>query len=161
MPQPRTTGTPPGVGQSAPQLRYVKPDRSNAELAVLKGEVVILCTFPSVDTSTCAAETRAFNVHASGLGAHVLIVSMDLPPALKRFCEAEGITKVQTGSDFRFRDGADRWGLALIEGNLTGTLARCVWVIDKEGVIRYYQQPDLLGLEPDYAPILAAAGELL
>lgn len=61
MPQPSTIGTLPQVGTAAPQLRYVKQDRSNADLASLKGDVVILLSVPSLDTGVCATETRTFN----------------------------------------------------------------------------------------------------
>jgi thiol peroxidase len=86
---------------------------------------------------------------------------MDLPFAMKRFCLAEGITNVHTGSDFRYRDAGDQWGARLMEGNLNGTLARVTWVIDKEGVVRYMEVAPELGAEPDYEAALAAARSLL
>jgi thiol peroxidase len=108
MPQPRTIGTLPDVGSTAPELRFVKQDKSNASLSDLLGQVVLLFSVPSLDTSTCATEMRTFNAKAAGSGAHVLVVSMDLPFAMKRFCETEGIVNVHTGSDFRFRDLSER-----------------------------------------------------
>ena len=161
MPQPRTIGALPNVGQAAPKLRFVKQDRTNAELTDLKGQVVLLLSFPSLDTSTCATETRTFNKKAAGLGAHVLVVSMDLPFAMKRFCETEGIVNVHTGSDFRFRDMSETWGAAIAEGPLQGTHCRAVWVIDKEGVIRYHELTPELGNEPDYDAALNAARGLI
>lgn len=161
MPQPRTIGTLPGVGTAAPQLRFVKQDRSNADLASLKGQVVVLVSVPSLDTSVCATETRTFNQKAAGLGAQVLVMSMDLPFAMKRFCETEGIANVHTGSDFRFRDLATTWGAAFAEGPMEGVTCRAVWVIDKEGTIRYHELTPELGSEPDYDAALNAAKGLL
>ncbi len=161
MPQPATVGTLPGVGETAPRLRYVKQDKSNAELADLKGQVVLLFSVPSLDTNTCATETRMFNQKAAGLGAHVLVVSMDLPFAMKRFCATEGITNVHTGSDFRFRDMSEKWGAAITDGPMQGTHCRAVWVLDKEGVIRYHELTPELGGEPDYEAALSAARVLL
>ena len=155
------TGRLPGVGSLAPQLRYVQQDKSDAELASMKGEVVVLFAVPSLDTSTCALETRTFNKLAAGLGAQVLVVSMDLPFAQKRFCIAEGIDRVKTGSDFRFRDMSDRWNAAIAEGNMRGTLGRIVWVIDRGGVIRYEEVTAELGQEPDYEAVLNAAKALI
>jgi len=151
----------PKVGSAAPQLRYVKTDKSDASLADHKGQVVLLLMFPSVDTSTCALETRTFNQRAAGLGAKVLIVSMDLPFALKRFCAAEGIDRVETGSDFRFREAGDLWGTRIIEGNMNGTLGRVTWVIDKDGTVRYVEITKELGAEPDYEAALNVAKALL
>ncbi|MBK6543546.1 MAG: redoxin family protein [Flavobacteriales bacterium] len=95
MPQPRFHGPLPQPGTTAPTLRYVKQDRTEGSLAELNGHVVVLLTFPSMDTSTCALETRTFNKLATGLGAKVLAVTMDLPFAMKRFCAAEGIENVE------------------------------------------------------------------
>lgn len=161
MPQPRVNGPLPMPGSMAPQLRYVKQDRTEGALTDHLGQVVVLLMFPSLDTSTCALETRTFNKLAVGLGATVLVVTMDLPFAMKRFCIAEGIDHVLTGSDFRYRDAGDRWGARLMEGNLNGTLARVTWVIDQEGMVRYMEVAPELSAEPDYEAALAAARSLL
>ena len=58
----------PAVNTSAPQLRYVKQDKTDATLADHKGHVVLLFMLPSLDTSTCAVETRVFNQRVAGLG---------------------------------------------------------------------------------------------
>lgn len=161
MPQPRTTGPLPQVGDPAPQLRYVKQDRSNADLSSLKGEVVVLLSVPSLDTRVCAIETRAFNEKAAGLGARVIVASMDLPFAMKRFCETESIENVEPASDFRFRDLSEKWGAAIAEGPLEATTCRAVWVIDREGIIRYFELTPELSSEPDYDAALNAAKGLL
>lgn len=161
MPQPPFHGPLPVVGTVAPTLRYVKADRQEGRLSDLKGEVVVLIAFPSVDTKTCALETRTFNERATGLGAIVVSISMDLPPALTRFCAAEGIDKVMAVSDYRYRDAAHIWGAALMEGNLAGTLARITWVIDRDGVVRYLEVAPELGAEPDYEGALNSAKSLL
>ena len=161
MAQPPTIGTLPSVGATAPQLRFVRQDRSNTELAELKGNVVLLVSLPSLDTGVCATETRTFNQMAAGLGAHVLVMSMDLPFAMKRFCDTEGITNVHTGSDFRFRDLSEKWGAAIAEGPMQGVHCRAVWVIDKEGVIRYHELTPELGSEPNYQAALTSAKALL
>ncbi len=161
MPQPAFHGPLPSVGTLAPTLRYVKADRHEATLLDHRGRVVVLIAFPSVDTSTCAMEMRAFNQKASELGADVLAISLDLPFALKRFCAAEGIVNVEAGSDFRYHDAAHVWGAALTEGPLAGTLGRITWVIDREGVVRYLEVTPELSVEPDYEAVLNAAKALL
>jgi thiol peroxidase len=161
MPQPATIGRLPQVGDTAPQLRYVKQDCSNATLADLKGNVVVLLSVPSLDTGVCATETRTFNQKAAGLGAKVIVMSMDLPFAMKRFCDTEGITNVEPASDFRFRDLSEKWGAAIVEGPMQGITCRAVWVIDKQGVVRYHELTPELGSEPDYEGALNAAKGLL
>lgn len=161
MAQPRFHGPLPQPGTVAPTLRFVKQDRTEGTLAELKGHVVILLTFPSVDTSTCALETRTFNKLATGLGAKVLAVTTDLHFALKRFCAAEGIENVEAGSDFRYHDMAHVWGAAITEGNMAGVTGRITWVIDKEGVVRYLEVAPELGAEPNYDAALAATQALV
>lgn len=160
MAQPPFSGTLPAIGSKAPQLRYVKTDRTEGALTDHLGHVVVLLMFPSVDTSTCALETRTFNKLATGLGAKVLAVTADLHFALKRFCAAEGIENVEAGSDFRYRD-ADAWGTRIAEGGMNGVLGRVTFVIDKEGVVRYCEVAPELGNEPDYDAALNAAKALL
>jgi thiol peroxidase len=160
MPLPKLLGAIPTTGTPAPTLRYVKQDRSNAALADLKGKVVVVLSVPSLDTDVCARETRTFNQKAAGLGAQVLVVSVDTPFAMKRFCTTEGITNVEPGSDFRFHD-LDAWGVRITEGPMEATAARAAWVVDREGVIRYHELVPELGQEPQYEAILAAAAKLL
>lgn len=160
MPQPAFSGSLPAIGASAPQLRYVKVDKTEGSLTDHRGHVVVLLMFPSVDTSTCATEMRTFNKLATGMGAWVLAVTADLHYAMKRFCAAEGIENVEVGSDFRYRD-ADGWGARIEVGNMNGLLGRVTFVIDKEGVVRYYEVAPELGAEPDYEAALAAAKGLL
>jgi thioredoxin-dependent peroxiredoxin len=161
VPQPRFHGPLPQPGTTAPTLRYVKQDKTEATLAEHRGEVVVLIAFPSVDTSTCALETRTFNKLATNMGARVVSISVDLHYALRRFCAAEGIDRVEAGSDFRYHDAAHVWGAAIVEGNMTGTLGRITWVIDKEGVIRYLEVAPELGTEPDYDAAIAAVKGLV
>ncbi len=55
----------------------------------------------------------------------------------------------------------DGWGVRIAEGPMQAATARAVWVIDKEGIIRYQQLVPELGHEPEYDAALAAAAKLL
>ncbi len=62
----------------------------------------MLNIFPSIDTDVCATSVRKFNEKAAALdNTRVICLSKDLPFALKRFCGAEGIENVVSGSLFR------------------------------------------------------------
>lgn len=153
-------GSLPKVGVAVPNIRFVGTDLAEGDLAGLKGKPVVLFSVPSVDTGVCAAETRAFNKRLSGMGAAGVAISQDLPFALNRFCAAEGIDNVQAVSDFRFRD-MDKLGVRMTDGPLAGLLARVVFVIDKEGVLRYTQVVPEVTTEPDYEAVLAETRKLL
>lgn len=151
-------GEPVNVGDQAPDFLAVKQDMSEARLSDYAGKTVVLSVVPSLDTKVCALQTRAFNEKASALGEGVVIltISMDLPMAQKRFCAAEGIERVVTLSDFRYWEFAQKYGQRIKE---TGLLARAIYVIGPDGVVRYKQLVPELTSEPDYdAALNAIAG---
>ncbi|ALM90598.1 MULTISPECIES: thiol peroxidase [Alteromonas] len=151
-----TVGSLPEVGQQAPDFTLVKADLGEVTLADLKGKRVILNIFPSVDTGTCATSVRKFNEQAAGLdNTQVICVSADLPFAAGRFCGAEGIENVITGSTFRTSFGDD-YGVAFTSMPLTGLLSRTVVVIDTDGKVLYTEQVAETTEEPNYDSAMAA-----
>ncbi|MBT82241.1 MAG: lipid hydroperoxide peroxidase [Alteromonadaceae bacterium] len=151
-----TLGDLPAVGTPAPAFELVKSDLSTVSSADLSGKKVVLNIFPSVDTGTCAMSVRKFNEKAASLDNTVVIcVSADLPFAAGRFCGAEGIENVLTGSTFRSDFGTD-YNVTFTTGPLTGLLSRSVVVIDEEGKVAYTQQVAETADEPDYEAAIAA-----
>src|SRR6185369_13032014 len=113
---------------------------------------------PSVDTGTCATETRKFNEKATSVpGVTVLVASADLPFAIKRFCAAEGIANVHPVSDVRDRDLGRRFGVAIADAPMQGVNTRAAFVIDPAGRVKYASLVPEITQEPDYDAILAAA----
>lgn len=147
------------VGDAAPDFTAVGNDLKPVKLADFRGKTVIVSAVPSLDTEVCNVETRRFNAEAANLGADVVIltVSMDLPFAQRRWCGAAGIDKVITVSDHRTAEFGEKWGVLIKDLRL---LARCVFVVDRAGVIRYIQLVKEVGTEPDYKPILEAVKAL-
>lgn len=151
-----TVGELPANGSQAPEFTLVKPDLSDVSLSELKGKNVVLNIFPSIDTGTCAASVRAFNEKATQLENTVVVcVSADLPFAAARFCGAEGIENVVTGSSFRSSFGND-YGVTFTDGPLAGLLSRSVVVINASGEVVYTQQVAETADEPDYEAALNA-----
>jgi thiol peroxidase len=105
-------------------------------------------------------ETRRFNDEAGRLGddVEILTISMDLPFAQKRWCGAAGVDRVQTLSDHRDAAFGQAYGV-LIKG--LRLLARAVFVVDKEGTIRYIELVKEIASEPDYDSVLTAVKELV
>ena len=148
------------VGDRMPDGVLADNDMKPVRLSDFKGHVVILSCVPSLDTPTCDIETRRFNQEAAGLGPDVLVltVSRDLPFAQKRWCGAAGIDRVVTLSDYRDGSFGIAAGVMIKESAL---LARVVFVLDRDGVIRLIQTVSEVSKEPDYAPILEAAKRLV
>lgn len=154
-----TIGDLPHVGAKAPDFKLTRTDLSDVSLADLAGKTVVLSVFPSVDTPTCATSVRKFNAEASKLADTVVIcASADLPFAHKRFCGAEGLDNVVSGSDMRDKGFGARYGLTITSGPLAGLLARAVVVIGRDGVVSHAQLVPEIADEPDYAAALAAIG---
>lgn len=151
-----TSGELPAVGSAAPAFDLVGSDLSAVTSDSLKGRRVVLNIFPSVDTGVCAQSVRTFNEKAAGLdNTSVVNVSADLPFAMARFCAAEGIENVSSGSTFRSSFAKD-YGTAMTDGPLAGLNARAVVVVDAEGNVTYTQLVDEITTEPDYDAALAA-----
>ena len=149
-------GNLPAVGSKAPDFSLVANDLSEITLDSYAGKNLILNIFPSIDTPTCAKSTRRFNEELSALdNTHVLCVSADLPFAQARFCGAEGLERVETGSTFR-STFSDDYGVTILSGKLTTLTTRAVIVIGPDGVVKHVELVPEIGQEPDYDAALAS-----
>lgn len=138
-------------GEKAPCYHLVGNDLKEIQCMDFTDKRVVLNVFPSLDTPVCAASVRRFNVEAAGLKDVVVIcVSMDLPFAQKRFCEANGIENVVVASAFRSPMFSQKYGLQLVDGPLAGLLARAVLVLDKDRTVLYSNLVEEITNEPDY-----------
>ncbi|WP_374025958.1 thiol peroxidase [Mycobacterium sp. HNNTM2301] len=152
-----TVGELPSVGSPAPAFSLTGGDLSEVTSDQLGGKALVLNIFPSVDTPVCATSVRTFNERAAATGATVVCVSKDLPFAFARFCGAEGIDNVKTGSAFRSSFGED-FGVTINDGPMAGLLARAIVVVGADGKVAYTELVPEIAQEPNYDAALAAAG---
>lgn len=151
-----TSGELPAPGSTAPAFDLVGSDLSPVTSEGLSGQRVILNIFPSIDTPTCATSVRTFNERAASLdNTSVVCVSADLPFAAGRFCGAEGIDNVSTGSTFR-SSFLDDYGVRMVDGPLAGVAARAVVVLAADGTVLHNQLVPEIADEPDYDSAIAA-----
>lgn len=152
-----TIGELPKVGDSASDFSLVKNDLSVATLKDYAGKKLVLNIFPSLDTGTCAASVRKFNKEAAGLAnTKVLCISRDLPFAQARFCGAEGISNVETLSDFATGKFGKDYKLEISSGPLSHLHSRAVIVLDEKGKVVYTEQVPEIVDEPNYEKALNA-----
>jgi thiol peroxidase len=153
------TGNEVNVGDNAPKVVVVKSeDLSEITVGGVRDKAQLIIAVPSLDTPVCAIETTKFNNQAAAIeGLEVTVVSMDLPFAAKRFCSTEGIENLTVGSDFRNKDFAEAYGILIANGPLAGVMARCIFVISKEGKVVYKQLVPEITDEPNYEEALTAA----
>jgi thiol peroxidase len=148
------------VGDRAPDFKAVDNGMQLATLDSFRGKVKIITSVPSLDTPVCDMETRRFNEEAGKLPDNVVVltVSMDLPFAQKRWCAAAGVEKVKTLSDYQSRSFGLAYGVIIKELQL---LARAVFIVDDQDIVRYVEIVPEVTKEPDYDRVLNAVKALL
>jgi len=148
------------VGDKAPDFTLNKDLLTEVSLSDYDGKIKLISVVPSLDTGTCSAQTRRFNVEAANLDENVVIltVSVDLPFAQGRFCETAGIDKVVTLTDYKHRAFGEAYGVLIKELQLD---QRAVFVLDADNTIRYVEYLAEMGEHPNYDAALAALKKLV
>jgi thiol peroxidase len=144
------------ANEDAPEFTALKNLMTPVKLSDSTGKVRILVSVPSLDTPVCSIEAKRFSQEADKLGEDVVvqIISIDTPFAQSRWCGAEGVSNLQTLSDFRDRDFGTKYGVEIKD---LGIYARAAFVVDKQGVVVYSEYVPEVAQEPDYDNILDAA----
>lgn len=147
------------IGDKAPAFTVLAQDFTEVGLDAVKGKPTVLASVPSLDTGVCDAETKRFNDEAAKLGDKVnfVVVSCDLPFGQKRWCGMANVDKARVYSDHRDRSFGQAYGVYVKE---TGFLWRAVFVLDKDGVVRYVEYVPEMGQHPNYDKILETVNKL-
>jgi peroxiredoxin len=152
------------VGQRVPDVPLVSPDRKAARLTELLGPLTVLVFFPGAFTGVCTKEACTFRDSMSefnSINARVVGISVDSPFAQKAFVDANGLN-FPLYSDFS-RHAVRAFGIEdpnFSGGLLPGVAKRSVFVVDRDGVVRWRWVSDNPGVEPDYAAVADAVKSL-
>ncbi|MEA1915798.1 MAG: thiol peroxidase [Campylobacterota bacterium] len=153
-------GTQINVGDQAPLAVTVGTDLNDVEVGGAKDKIQLIVSVPSLDTGTCAAETRRFNQEVDDLDiCETTVISMDLPFASQRFCTTEGIANLAVASDYVEKEFSKAYGVLMKDGKLKGLSARTIFVVDRSGEVVYKQIVEEVTAEPDYEAALEAIKE--
>ena len=142
------------VGQKAPDFTLFDSAKQPTKLSDSKGKNVVLAFYPGAFTGVCTTEMCTFRDRFdsfNSMNAQVLGVSVDGIFAQKAFSDANNLN-FPLLSDFN-RDTVEAYGVALPNfAGMEGYTAseRAVFVIDKNGVIRFKWVGENPGVEPDY-----------
>lgn len=146
------------VGDTAPDFKLQSNALEEVTLSASAGKPRIVVVVPSLDTSVCSLETKKFNDQAANHpGVEILVASMDLPFAQKRWCGAEGVENVQTVSAHRCTEFGETYGVLIQGGALDRILCRAVFVVDGSGVLTHVEYVSEIAEEPNYEAAFAAA----
>lgn len=152
------------VGQVAPEFSLYDTERTKRSLSEFKGKNVVLAFVPGAFTGTCTTEMCDLRDQMSqfnSMNAEVLGISVDPPFSQKAWADANNLNFTIL-SDFN-REATKAYDVAW--NNMAGlegyTAAnRAVFVVDKEGVVRYkWLAPSPADL-PDYDEIRQALSKL-
>ena len=152
------------VGQKAPDFTLPDTDRKPRKLSEFLGKKVVLAFFPGAFTSVCTREMCAFRdsmARMNELKAQVVGVSVNDPFSNKGFAE-RNMLAFPLLSDYN-REVVRLYGVELKDfAGLKGysVAQRSVFVLDKDGIVRYRWVSDDPGKEPNYKEVEAALAEI-
>jgi thiol peroxidase len=143
------------AGDKAPDFMTLDGELNAVRLSDFAGKTKVISITPSLDTPVCDLQARRFNHDAASFPEDVVVlnISMDLPFAINRFCTAAGIDRVKALSDHRDASFGTAYGVLIEELRL---LARSVFIVDKNDMVRYVEIVPQLSNHPDYDKALNA-----
>ena len=153
-------GEPLKVGDIAPDVELVATDLSPFHIRSTDGKIRILSVVPSLDTGVCDAQTRCFDQEVARLGDEVvcITISADLPFAQRRWAAEANAQHVILVSDHREMAFGRAYGTWVKELRLE---QRAIFVLDRDGTIRYVEYVPEIAQHPNYEAVLEAVRALL
>ena len=143
------------VGDTAPDFAAVDTGLKPVDLAKTGAGVRIFSVVPSLDTPVCDMQTRRFNEEAAKLpNVKIYTISMDLPFAMKRWCGAMGVDKVEMLSDHRTGSFGENYGTMIKDLRIE---SRAIFVVDQANKLSYVEYVKEVADHPNYDAALAAA----
>src|SRR5579871_4861944 len=144
------------IGSKAPDFTLMNQDRQPVTLSGARGTPVVLAFFPAAFSSVCTKELCTFRDSLSRLNsahAQVYGISVDTFFTLKAFQESQHLT-FPLLSDFN-KEVIRQYGVFNEDMiGLKGIAKRAVFVVDREGVVRYREVLDDARNEPNYDRVL-------
>jgi len=153
----------PEIGEKAPDFEAVDTELKKVRLSDFRGKVVVLAFYPAAFTSVCTKEMCTFRdsmAKFNEMNAVVIGISVDPPFSNKAFKEQYKLNFIVV-SDYN-REIVKKynvyWEFPALPGYILAK--RSVFVVDKEGVIRYKWISDDPTKEPPYLEIEKVVNEI-
>jgi glutaredoxin-dependent peroxiredoxin len=147
----------PNVNDYAPDFELPDVDMKIQKLSDYRGKKIVLAFFPAAESPVCTTEMCTFRDsldEINGYGTQVIGVSVDGPFANKVFTENRHLN-FPVLSDYK-RETISKYGIVM--KNLASlsdynAAKRSIFIIDKDGRIRYRWISDNPLIEPNYQEI--------
>jgi peroxiredoxin len=154
----------PEVGDKAPGFSLYDTDRERRTLDEYLGKNVVIAFYPGAFTSVCTKEMCAFRdsiARLEELDSGVAGISVNDPFTNAAFAQKNGIN-FPLLSDYS-RETAAAYGVSLDDfAGMSGYTAakRSIFIVDKQGTVRYKWVTEDQGVEPDYGEIQRVLAEI-
>jgi thiol peroxidase len=143
------------AGDQAPDFLALDNALKPVKLADTGHKTRIFSVIPSLDTPVCDMQTKRFNEEAAKMAdVDIYTVSMDLPFAQKRFCNAFTLDRVKMLSDHRDASFGSAWGTLIKELRI---MSRAIFVVGPDDKLKYVEYVPEVSQHPNYEAALAAA----
>ncbi len=128
------------IGAEAPAVRVVDTNGQEIIVGMIADKPQIFIVVPSLKTEVCSMGAKRFNELLAEYKdkAIAYIVSTDDIEVTSSFESANCITNAKLITDKKLEFGA-KYGVQIGEGILKDKLARAIFVVDKEGIIKYIE----------------------
>ena len=153
---------PADLGSKAPDFTLTNQDREPVTLSALRGRPVVLAFFPAAFSSVCTKELCTFRDRLASLNqanAEVFGISVDTFFTLKAF-QTDQKLAFPLLSDFNKQVIRDYGVFNEDMIGLKGIAKRAVFVLDRDGIVRYREVLDDARNEPDYEKVFTALAAL-
>ncbi len=142
------------VGQRAPDFKILDSNFKEVALSQSKGKVRLLSVVYSLETPVCDLQTKTFEEQAVKFPKVVFFtISMDLPFTQNCYRDAHKIQNLKILSDCRDASFGTAYGLLIKEYRL---LARAIFIIDADSLVRYVEYVKEVTHAPDYEKAIEA-----
>jgi thiol peroxidase len=154
-----TFGELPRIGSHAPDFTLVNTKLQDVSLVSWSGRRKIVYVGLSIDNESCARTVIRFDEYAAGKDdIALLVVSCDLPFALKRFTAAHDLQVAEGLSAIRHSGFGENYGVTIMDGPLAGMFSPAVIVLDENNTIVHREHLEDISAEPDYGSAFRALG---
>ena len=146
------------AGDKAPDFDVVDGTLQSFTLDKTGSGVRIFSVLPSLDTPVCDMQTKRFNTEAGNLpNVKIFTISMDLPFAQKRYCDAFAVDNVKMLSDHKTGSFGSAYGTLIKEWRVE---SRAIFVVDANNTIQHAEYVKEVADHPNYEAALSKAREL-
>ena len=153
---------PADLGSKAPDFTLTNQDREPVTLSAQRGRPVVLAFFPAAFSSVCSKELCTFRDRMARLNqanAQVFGISVDTFFTLKAF-QADQELAFPLLSDFNKQVIRDYGVFNEDMIGLKGIAKRAVFVLDRDGIVRYREVLEDARNEPDYEKVFSVLAAL-